>query len=116
MGRLIIDFLFFGGEVGGGGVQKREFWYHLLCKRGNFSSYEIYSHTKTNYFIGYQVVVSNILQTRKKTVVIITPTQETAIWMSDSELETGKEIEEKIVIDLKKMHQQFLASSVLQGT
>ncbi|CAH3190933.1 unnamed protein product, partial [Porites evermanni] len=62
----------------------------------------------------HQVVVSNILQTRKKTVVIITPTQETAIWMSDSELETGKEIEEKIVIDLKKMHQQFLASSVLQ--
>lgn len=115
MGRLIIDFLFFGGEVGGG-VQKREFWHLLLCKRGNFSSYEIYSHTKTNYFIGYQVVVSNILQTRKKTVVIITPTQETAIWMSDSELETGKEIEEKIVIDLKKMHQQFLASSVLQGT
>lgn len=64
----------------------------------------------------HQVVVSNILQTRKKTVVIITPTQETAIWMSDLELETGKEIEEKIVIDLKKMHQQFLTSSVLQGT
>ena len=111
MGRLIIDF-FFGGEE----VQKREFWHLLLCERGSFSRYEIYSHTKTNYFIGYQVVVSNILQTRKKTVVIITPTQETAIWMSDSELETGKEIEEKIVIDLKKMHQQFLASSVLQGT
>lgn len=63
----------------------------------------------------HQVVVSNILQTRKKTVVMITPTQETAIWMSDSELEAGHEIEEKIVADLKKMHQQFIASSVLQG-
>ncbi|XP_068670747.1 uncharacterized protein [Montipora capricornis] len=63
----------------------------------------------------HQVVVSNILQTRKKTVVIITPTQETAIWMSDSELEAGREIEEKIVADLKKMHQQFIASSGMQG-
>ena len=116
MGRLIIDFFLVGRRRGGGWVQKREFWHLLLCERGSFSRYEIYSHTKTNYFIGYQVVVSNILQTRKKTVVIITPTQETAVWMSDSELETGKEIEEKIVIDLKKMHQQFLASSVLQGT
>ena len=60
-------------------------------------------------------MVSNILQTRKKTVVIITPTQETAIWMSDSELEAGREIEEKIVADLKKMHQQFIASSGMQG-
>ena len=60
--------------------------------------------------------MSNILQTRKKTVVIITPTQETAIWMSDSELEVGREIEEKIVADLKKMHHQFIASSVFQGT
>ena len=60
--------------------------------------------------------MSNILQTRKKTVVIVTPTQETAIWMSDSELEGGREIEEKIIADLKKMHQQFIAASVLQGT
>ena len=47
---------------------------------------------------------------------MITPTQETAIWMSDSELEAGREIEEKIVADLKKMHQQFIATSVMQGT
>ncbi|RMX37849.1 hypothetical protein pdam_00007066 [Pocillopora damicornis] len=63
----------------------------------------------------HQVVVSNILQTRKKTVVMITPTQETAIWMSDSELEAGREIEEKIVADLKKMHQHFYTSVVMQG-
>lgn len=62
------------------------------------------------------MVVSNILQTRKKTVVMITPTQETAIWMSDSELEAGREIEEKIVADLKKMHQHFYTSVVMQGT
>lgn len=64
-----------------------------------------------------QVVVSNILQTRKKTVVIVTPTQEMAVWMSDEELEQGKEIEAKIVTELIKMHQRFIAgSSTLQGT
>lgn len=48
--------------------------------------------------------------------MMITPTQETAIWMSDSELEAGREIEEKIVADLKKMHQHFYTSVVMQGT
>ena len=72
--------------------------------------------TNADAWLYMQVVVSNILQTRKKTVVMITPTQETAIWMSDSELEAGREIEEKIVADLKKMHQQFIATSVMQGT
>lgn len=63
----------------------------------------------------HQAVVSNILQTRKKTVVIVTPTEEKAVWMSDAELETGREIEEKIVADLIKMHQEFMAGSVIQG-
>ena len=62
-----------------------------------------------------QAVVSNILQTRKKTVVIVTPTEEKAVWMSDAELEQGHEIEEKIVADLLKMHQEFIAGSVIQG-
>ena len=66
-----------------------------------------------SYF--FKAVVSNILQTRKKTVVIVTPTEEKAVWMSDAELETGREIEEKIVADLIKMHQEFMAGSVVQG-
>ena len=60
-------------------------------------------------------MVSNILQTRKKTVVIVTPTEEKAVWISDKELETGQEIEEKIVADLIKMHQDFMGGSVIQG-
>ncbi|EDO44150.1 predicted protein [Nematostella vectensis] len=65
----------------------------------------------------HQVVVSNILQTRKKTVVIVTPSQEMAIWMPDNELDLGKEIEAKIVVELIKMHQQFIGSStiIMQG-
>ena len=60
--------------------------------------------------------MSNILQTRKKTVVIVTRTQENAVWMSDAELEAGKEIEEKIVTDLIRMHQEFITAAIVQGT
>ena len=51
-----------------------------------------------------QVVIANILQTRKKTVIMITPDDEVPIWMSDQELEYGKEIEEKIVGELYRHH------------
>nr|ABU92523.1 POU class 6 [Eleutheria dichotoma] len=52
----------------------------------------------------HQVVIANILQTRRKTVVLVTPFDEMAIWMSDHELEMGKEIEEKIVNELTRRH------------
>lgn len=55
-----------------------------------------------------QVVIANILQTRRKTVVIVTPFDENAIWMGDSDLEAGKEIEEKIVEELSRRHMQFI--------
>lgn len=61
-------------------------------------------------------MVSNILQTRKKTVVIVTPAHEMAVWMSDEELEQGKEIEAKIVTELIKMHHRFISGSAIQGT
>ena len=51
-----------------------------------------------------KVVIANILQTRRKTVVLVTPTDESAIWMSDQDLEMGKEIEEKIVNELTRRH------------
>ena len=62
-----------------------------------------------------QVVISNILQTRRKTVVIVTADEENAIWMSDSELEQGKDIEEKIVADLVKKHSEFIRNNSLSG-
>lgn len=48
-------------------------------------------------------------------MVIVTPTQEMAVWMSDEQLEQGKEIEAKIVTELIKMHQTFITGSSLQG-
>lgn len=62
------------------------------------------------------MVISNILQTRRKTVVIVTANEENAIWMSDSELEQGKDIEEKIVADLVKKHGEFIRNHSLSGT
>lgn len=67
------------------------------------------------YYVCFQVVISNILQTRRKTVVIVTASEENAIWMSDSELEQGKDIEEKIVADLAKKHSEFIRSNSLPG-
>eukprot|EP00794_Sanderia_malayensis_P003573 gene3573-4077_t len=56
----------------------------------------------------HQVVISNILQTRRKTVVLVTLYDEFAIWMAENELENGKEIEEKIVQELAQRHTQFI--------
>jgi len=53
-------------------------------------------------------VIANILHTRRKTVVIVTPYDENAIWMAENELEAGKEIEEKIVEDLSRRHLHFI--------
>ena len=57
------------------------------------------------------MVIANILQTRRKTVVIVTPYDESAIWMAENELEAGKEIEEKIVEELSRRHLQFIGES-----
>ena len=46
----------------------------------------------------------------------MTHSQENAVWMSDAELEAGKEIEQKIVTDLIRMHQDFITAAIVQGT
>ncbi|XP_019632139.1 PREDICTED: phosphopantothenate--cysteine ligase-like [Branchiostoma belcheri] len=59
----------------------------------------------------HQVVIANILETRKKTVTIVTRQEEQVLLMSDSELEAGMEIEEKIIADLVKRHEKFCQES-----
>ena len=56
-------------------------------------------------------MIANILQTRRKTVVLVTPYDEYPIWMAENELEAGKEIEEKIVEELARRHIQFIAEN-----
>merc|ERR1711931_114136 len=57
----------------------------------------------------HQVVIANILQTRRKTVVLVTPYGEVPIRMSGQELKIGKEIEEKIIIELTRRHLAFIS-------
>lgn len=52
----------------------------------------------------HQVVIANVLQTRRKTVVLVTSKYEVPVCMTEFELEKGKEIEEKIVAELVKIH------------
>ncbi|EQB77131.1 phosphopantothenate--cysteine ligase isoform a [Camelus ferus] len=60
---------------------------------------EIYRH---------QVVVANILESRRSFVVIITKDSETKLLLSEEEVEKGIEIEEKIVDDLQSRHTAFI--------
>ncbi|XP_045715432.1 phosphopantothenate--cysteine ligase isoform X1 [Phyllostomus hastatus] len=60
---------------------------------------EIYRH---------QVVVANILESRRSFVVIITKDSETKLLLSEEEIEKGMEIEEKIVDNLQSRHTAFI--------
>lgn len=56
----------------------------------------------------HQVVVANVLDTRRAYVVIVTGTEETKLSVSDEEDSSGVEIEEKIIKDLTLRHTQFM--------
>ncbi|XP_049630915.1 phosphopantothenate--cysteine ligase isoform X2 [Suncus etruscus] len=56
----------------------------------------------------HQVVVANILESRRSFVIIVTKDSETKLLLSEEEEEKGIEIEEKIVNDLKSRHTAFM--------
>ncbi|KAM3920797.1 phosphopantothenate--cysteine ligase [Leptodactylus fuscus] len=56
----------------------------------------------------HQVVVANILDTRRAYVVVVTSTEETKLSVSQEEDHSGVEIEEKIIKDLTLRHTQFI--------
>ena len=56
-----------------------------------------------------QVVVANLLQTKKTEVVLVTMTTQECIRMSEEELSAGGEIERKIVDTLIEKHFAFLS-------
>ncbi|KAJ8318021.1 hypothetical protein KUTeg_003112 [Tegillarca granosa] len=55
----------------------------------------------------HQVVVANLLETRKKEVILVTKDSEEVIQLTDTDINNGKEIEEIIVQQLKTKHNQF---------
>lgn len=58
----------------------------------------------------HQVVVANLLETRKKEVIVVTKDLHKVIKLSDSQLESGVEIEEHIITELIAAHSNFIQS------
>jgi phosphopantothenate-cysteine ligase len=53
---------------------------------------------------GHQMVVANMLHTRKRTITLVTPEEEEEIVMGEKELKSGHEIEEKFVPAIVQAH------------
>jgi len=56
---------------------------------------------------GHNLVIGNILSTRKKHVMIVTKEEQKDVIMTDEELEAGNEIEKKIVDEIVGRHKEF---------
>uniref|UniRef100_A0A670K7X8 Phosphopantothenoylcysteine synthetase n=3 Tax=Podarcis muralis TaxID=64176 RepID=A0A670K7X8_PODMU len=56
----------------------------------------------------HQVVVANVLDSRRTSVIVVTKDLETQLLLSDDEVAQGMEIEEKIVSYLESQHRAFM--------
>ncbi|OWF49362.1 phosphopantothenate--cysteine ligase-like [Mizuhopecten yessoensis] len=56
----------------------------------------------------HQVVVANLLETRKKEVIVVTKDTHKAIKLTDGQLDSGVEIEEHIIKELLTTHSDFI--------
>ncbi|XP_062518803.1 phosphopantothenate--cysteine ligase-like isoform X2 [Corticium candelabrum] len=56
----------------------------------------------------HQVVISNVLATRRKQVTLVTKTEEKMLSLSDHEFHMGIDVEQKIVDELLKHHKVFI--------
>lgn len=56
----------------------------------------------------HQVVVANVLESRRTSVIIVTRDSQTPLSLSDEEVAQGMEIEEKIVSYLQGQHTAFI--------
>ncbi|XP_009875980.1 PREDICTED: phosphopantothenate--cysteine ligase [Apaloderma vittatum] len=60
----------------------------------------------------HQVVVANMLESRRTSVIIVTKDSQTPLSLSDEEIAQGVEIEEKIVSYLQGLHTAFIEKKV----
>ncbi|XP_033733427.1 phosphopantothenate--cysteine ligase-like [Pecten maximus] len=56
----------------------------------------------------HQVVVANLLETRKKEIIVVTTDSHKVIKLTDSQLDSGVEIEEHIIKELISAHSHFI--------
>jgi phosphopantothenate-cysteine ligase len=59
---------------------------------------------------GHQVVIGNMLKTRKQTVTLITQNSEKVLTLSKEDLDNDIEIESEIIPELVKIHQNWINS------
>ncbi|CAM0141265.1 unnamed protein product [Umbelopsis sp. WA50703] len=64
---------------------------------------------------GHQIVIGNMLTTRKKTVTFITQDSERVVSMTQEELDKDVEIESKIVPELLRYHREWISHGTLEG-
>ncbi|BFZ22356.1 hypothetical protein BsWGS_25395 [Bradybaena similaris] len=60
----------------------------------------------------HQVVVANLLETRKKEVVIVTRDSEETLKLSDADITSGQEIERPLVAKLVDYHRQWISQNL----
>lgn len=58
----------------------------------------------------HNIVIGNLLQTRYRSVILVTESSETNVALDPAELQNGVEIEEKIVSALKSIHTKFITA------
>ncbi|KYO30031.1 phosphopantothenate--cysteine ligase [Alligator mississippiensis] len=63
----------------------------------------------------HQVVIANILESRRTSVIVVTKDSQTKLSLSDEEVAQGVEIEEKIVNHLQAQHTAFIEKQNSDG-
>lgn len=58
----------------------------------------------------HKLVIANILQTRKHRVVFVTPTTSYEVHLTREQALSGLEIEEPIVADVSRKHDEFIST------
>lgn len=61
-----------------------------------------------------QLVVANVLDTRKKEVILVTKDKEELLALSDEEEHRGMEIEEKLTRKIADLHLDFYSNSAIE--
>lgn len=57
----------------------------------------------------HQVVVANVLDSRRGYVVVVTPETQTELMLTDEDEKNGVEIEDRIVSNLTSAHKKFIS-------
>ncbi|KAI8362790.1 DNA/pantothenate metabolism flavoprotein [Blakeslea trispora] len=63
---------------------------------------------------GHQVVIGNMLKTRKQTVTLITQNNQSVLSLSKEEMDQDLEIESKIIPELVRIHQNWITSGLTE--